>query len=493
MSAYQQLTEIFTQLSDLEHLRAITSWDEAVMMPTGGGAARAKAMATLAGLSHNLITSEKVKTLLAEASTNPPNDSWAHANLNWMHKHYLSAACVPEKLVAAMTEAAMSCEQAWRKLRAENDWQGFLPLLETTFNLVRESATIRGEALNLDPFDVLLDEFSPGVNQALIDPIFAELKATLPSLVSKIQAQQKPCSKPSGEFSIEKQRTIGLALMQAIGFNFEHGRLDVSHHPFCGGIPDDVRITTRYETNNFITAAMDICHETGHACYEQNLPKRWRNQPVGKALGMSMHESQSLLIEMQACRSREFMEFMAPLIQQQFGNHDAYQPDNLFQLYTNVSPNYIRVDADEVTYPLHVILRYEIERDLFSGNIRVVDLPAVWDEKMQSYLGLSTENNYRDGVMQDVHWPAGIFGYFPAYTLGRLIAAQLYQAALTAVPTIPEKLRQGDFTPLMTWLKQNVHERASSVGMQQILKDATTEELSARYFIDHINRRYLQD
>ena len=285
------------------------------------------------------------------------------------------------------------------------------------------------------------------MHQKIIDPVFSQLKEVLPKLIQQTIEKQKsePTIQPKGPFSIEKQKQLGLKLMEAIGFNFNHGRLDVSHHPFCGGVPQDVRITTRYDETEFISSAMAICHETGHARYEQGLPKKWINQPVGHGLGMTVHESQSLLIEMQACRTLEFMNFLSPLVNKQFGNDSAFSPENLLRLYTRVKPGTIRVDADEMTYPLHIILRYELEKQLIEGDMSITDLPDAWDAGMKQYLGLSTKDNYRDGVMQDVHWPSGAFGYFPAYTLGSLIAAQLFNAAKKARPDILDQISTGNF------------------------------------------------
>ncbi len=493
MSAYQQLEQTFNRISNLNHLQAMTGWDEAVMMPLGGGPARASALATLQGMLHELLIDPKNADLIDQAKQEDLHDSWKHANLNWMEKKYRDATCLPTELVEALTESAMQSEQAWRTLRAENNWKDFAPLFEKTLNLVKESAQIRAEASKLSPYDVLIDEFSPGINQKMIDPIFEQLKKELPALADKvIEKQRHDTVLPAqGPFAIEKQREVGLDLMRAIGFNFDHGRLDVSHHPFCGGVPQDVRITTRYNEREFITAAMGICHETGHAKYEQQLPEQWLHQPVGVALGMTVHESQSLLVEMQACRSHEFMHFMSQLVIQQFGEDDAFSPGNLYKLYTRVNRGFIRVDADEITYPLHIIVRYELEKQLMQNTLQVKDLPDAWDGLMQHYLGLSTKDNFHDGLMQDVHWPSAAFGYFPAYTLGALTGAQLFAHAKTAHPEMMDEFKQGQFFTLMQWLKKNVHSKASSLSFKELIASATGEELNSKYFIEHLHTRYL--
>lgn len=490
MQAYQALTERFEKIFHLSHLSSIASWDEAVNMPAGGGEARANALATLNAMMHELLVAPEVKDLLENAQQENLENDWQRANVTWMQKQYLRQSAVPSKLVSELTRAKMQSEQAWRRMRAENNWRDFAPLLEKTFNLVREQAVIQAEALGLEVYDALIDEYAPGFNQANITPIFDLLKQQLPQKIKHIVAAQKNNAliELHGHYPIEQQKQLGLELMQALGFDFNHGRLDVSHHPFCGGVPDDIRITSRYSDNEFVSSIMATCHETGHARYEQDLPKDWQAQPVGRALGIAVHESQSLLIEMYACRSPEFMQFLSPLIKRYFGDDPGFAPENLIKLYTRVKPGFIRVDADGVTYPLHVILRYEIEQQLFKGQIDITDLPEVWHSYMQQFFQLSTKGNDKDGVMQDVHWPAGIFGYFPSYTLGTLIAAQLFQTMLQANPGIPAEIAQGNFSTLFTWLQQHIHSRASSVDVDTLLRDATGETLNPDYFLQSVDR-----
>lgn len=493
MSAYQQLEQHFKQLSHLAHLQAIINWDEACMMPAGGGAARAAAMATLSRLSHEMLADKKVGELIKRADEETLSDPWQKANLALIKHEYERATALPADLVEKQSQANSEAEQAWRKHRANNDWAAFKPYLDKSIKLAREAANIQSQTFQLSPYDALIDRFSPGIRQDFINPIFETLKAALPTLIERITLKQKkhPITLIKGPFSVEKQKALGLALMQAIGFDFNHGRLDVSHHPFCGGVPEDVRLTTRYTEAEFKSAIMGICHETGHARYEQNLPKKWLDQPVGRVNCMAKHESQSLLIEMQVCRSYEFITFLTPLLSQYFGEQEGFNAENVFRFYTLVEPSFIRVDADEVTYPLHVILRYEIEKMLIDGDIKTNDLPAIWDSKMKTYLGLSTHKNDKDGVMQDVHWPAGLFGYFPAYTLGSLAAAQLFAAAKKAQPHIKQRLAHGDFSHLYDWLIPHFQGRAACVDFHTLMKEATGEALKPDYFLKHVEERYL--
>jgi len=278
-----------------------------------------------------------------------------------------------------------------------------------------------------------------------------------------------------------------------VGFDFGRGRLDESLHPFCGGVPDDVRITTRYDESDAAGAIMAVLHETGHALYEQGLPPAWRDQPVGRALGMSVHESQSLLMEMQACRSRAFLTYAAPVMAEMLNGGDdgaGWDPDTLSRLYTRVAPGLIRVDADEVTYPAHIILRFRLERALLTGDLVLDDLPGAWRDGMKEVLGVTVPDD-RTGCLQDIHWYDGAIGYFPTYTLGAMTAAQLFQAAVEAVPSIPDDLAKGDFGPLLGWLRDHVHALGSSVTAAEMLERATGKPLDAGVFKAHLRRRYV--
>lgn len=494
MEAYKQLKRIFKKLAHLQYAQKIMMWDEAVVMPEGAGAYRANTVATLDGLIQKTLTKKKIKAWLEKAKIENSHLSvWDQANLKWMEKKYLSAACVPPQLTERLTKARIICEQAWRKLRAQNKWQEFLPYLENTFQLVKEAATRQAEVLQLTPYEALLDEYAPGFTQATIDRLFSELKQALPTLITQIRNKQstEALKLPQGPFAKEKQKALGLQVMQSLQFDFNRGRLDSSHHPFCNGIPQDVRITTRYSEDEFITSLLGICHETGHALYEQGLPEKWTSQPVGMVHSMAMHESQSLLLEMQVCRSPAYFQFLLPLIQQEFGKQEAFTADNLFKLVTRVKPSLIRVDADEVTYPLHIVMRYEIEKGLFNGELALRDLPQHWDEFMQKYLGISTHGNDKDGVMQDVHWPSGAFGYFPAYTLGRLMAAQFFTAFSHEHSEVNREIQQGNFQTLIAWLRKHIYESASLLGASALLVKVTGKDLEIGDFIQHIKQRYL--
>ncbi len=490
--AYLALESRFRRMNILADIGGMLHWDMATMMPDGAANSRSEQLATLDVMSNELIKDEALKDLLADAEGENLTD-WQRANLNEMKREWVHGNAVPGDLVEAMSRAATACEVAWRTARAENDFAGLLPKLQTVLDLSIEAGTAKAEALGCSVYDALLDQYDPSMSCAKIDTLFADLEAFLPDFTASVIERQKaeaPALLPDGPFPIETQKAIGLELMKAVGFDFDHGRLDISHHPFCGGTADDVRLTTRYNEADFTSAIMGVLHETGHAMYELGLPADWRLQPVGKARGMSIHESQSLLIEMQASRSQEFLTYAAPVFKKAFnGDGAAWEAENLYRLYTRVEPGLIRVDADEVTYPSHVILRYRLERALIEGDMKLADLPAAWNDMMKSLLGITPPND-GDGCLQDIHWPSGAWGYFPTYTMGAMAAAQLFASARDNVPGLMESLSRGDFAPLMVWLRANVHGKGSSATTDEILQAATGAPLQTKAFITHLQTRY---
>jgi carboxypeptidase Taq len=495
--SYRDLTAHMRRISSLSHVSAIVGWDEAVMMPTGGGEARAQAMSTLDGQIHAMATDPRVGDWLQAAKREPLTPE-QQANLREIERGYRRATALPQDLVEAISSAQLRCQQAWRSQRADNDWAGHEPLLEEVFRLKREEASALSERFGIARYDALMDSFEPGMQSARVDVLFSALEQTLPSLIEQVIARQarETLYKPQGPFETAAQRDLGMRLMASIGFDFEHGRLDTSHHPFCGGVPDDVRITTRYNEHDFTESLMGVLHETGHAKYEQHLPSDFRDQPVGMARSMGVHESQSLFQEMQICRGRPFMEFATPMVREAFATHAvaqplAFTPENLTRLYTRVERGFIRVDADEVTYPLHVALRYRVEKAVIEGQAEVADIPELWHEHMQRALALSTAGNFKDGCMQDVHWPSGAVGYFPSYTLGALIAAQLFEAVHTALPELNAQIARGEFEPLNAWLDTRVWSKGSLLSTDALIESATGHALGTDAFLRHVKRRYL--
>jgi len=494
-AAYRELESRFRRLAVLRDATGMLQWDLATVMPSGGAAARAEQLAALQVVCHELLTAPALADLLARAeSDSAALNPWPAANLREMRRQWTHANALDGRLVEAMSRANSESEQIWRAARPAADFAAALPALRRVLALVREAAAAKASALGVSPYDALLDEFEPGGRSAEIDRVFDDLARDLPPLRERAlerQRQQPPPVRPTGPFPVAKQRALAERLMTTLGFDFDHGRLDTSLHPFCGGMPDDVRITTRYDEAEAVSALMGVLHETGHALYERGLPATWRYQPVGQARGMSLHESQSLLMEMQACRSRPFLAWLAPIMAATFGAGDpAWASDNLYRLVTQVRPDFIRVNADEVTYPSHVILRYRLEKAMVAGELEPEGLPAAWNAGMKELLGIVPPSD-REGCLQDIHWYDGAWGYFPTYTLGAMTAAQLFDAACRALPDIPGALGRGDFGALRAWLKDHVHALGSSLPTPALVASASGRPLDAGVFKRHLESRYL--
>lgn len=488
---YNNLSRIFLRLSRFDHLNAIASWDMSTMMPVNGSHARGEALAELSVLRHQILSDKKNARLIRDAEQEDLDDI-ERANLNEISRQYQNAILLPDSLVEEKSLVGSRCEHGWRTQRPANDWQGFASNLKEVVRVSREEARLRAEAQSISLYDALLDIYEPGMTSAKLDRLFGSLRGWLPDLLQTVIDRQSTETRitPIGPFAIEKQRQLGLDTMRMLGFDFTGGRLDVSAHPFCGGVPEDVRITTRYNEDELFSALFGVIHETGHARYEQNLPRTWPG-PVALARSMAIHESQSLFFEMQLGRSAAFQQQLLSKVITHFGPQPAFELNNLIKLSQRVKRGFIRVDADEISYPAHVVLRFEIERALISGDIEVEDIPALWDEKMQEWLGLSTTGNYRDGCMQDIHWTDGSFGYFPSYTLGAMYAAQLFAAARRALPQLDSNIASGDFGPLFTWLEQSIWQHGSRFSTSQLIANATGEDLNPLYFRKHLESRYL--
>jgi len=492
MTPYERLHARFSRLSTLSEVSEMLGWDAAAIMPPGGAAARGDQMAVLAGVAHGMLTAPDLGEDLAQAET--PDDPWQAANLELMRQSHARATALPADLVEAQARANSACERVWRDARAQADFATVAPYLEEVVSLVRERASALSDRLGMAPYDALMDGFQRGITVADVLPIFDRVEHFLGQALPRVEARQARSPAPirlSGCFPADAQEALCRRLAQRAGLDFAHARLDRSLHPFCGGTPSDVRITTRYDETDPAPAMLGVLHETGHALYERGLPLPWARQPVGMAAGMAAHESQSLIIEMQACRSDPYLGWLSNELVSTFkGQGPAWAPANLARLWRRVERGFIRVDADEMTYPAHVIVRFRLERALVSGDLAVRDLPGAWAYGMQTLLGITPPDD-RLGCLQDIHWYEGLFGYFPAYTLGAMAAAQLMAAARAALPDLDRSLAQGDLSPLVGWLRIHVHAHGSRLGFNDLLKAATGRKLDPADFEAHLTQRYL--
>ncbi|WP_158747600.1 carboxypeptidase M32 [Acidisphaera sp. L21] len=491
--AYDRLRDRFTRIATLNEAASMLGWDAAAVMPEGGAAARGDQLAVLAGLAHGQLTAASVGDDLAEAEA-PADDSWRKANLRLMRHAYTRATAIPSDLVEATARANAACETVWREARRSANFALVAPHLTEVVRLTRHAAAAMAPALGLSPYDALMDGYQPGITAADVSPVFSQYEVFLHHALpeaQEVQARSPAPLKLTGKFPADVQEALCRRLSQRAGLEFTHARLDRSTHPFCGGTPTDIRITTRYDEADPAQAIMGVLHETGHALYERGLPTAYARQPVGEAAGMGAHESQSLIMEMQACRSDAYLSWLGPELHAEFGGDAApYAPENLARLWRRVQPGFIRVEADEMTYPAHVILRFRLEQALITGELEVPGIPAAWNEGMQSLLGITPPDDAK-GCLQDIHWYDGGFGYFPSYTLGAMAAAQLMTAARRATPELDAALARGEHAPLLMWLRANVHSQGSRLGFNDLLRAATGKPLDPADFEAHLTSRYL--
>ncbi len=500
--AYDRLRKRFERIATINECASVLGWDAAAMMPVGGGPARGDQLAVLAGLAHAQMTAPEVADDLAAAEAQLPNadpdgeeaDPWDAANLRLMRHAHIRATAVPADLVEAQARANSRCEKVWREAKATADYKLVRPLLAEVINLVRQQAAALAQGLGMSPYDALMDGYQRGIGASDVASIFGAyenfLAENLP-LAEERQARQAAPVKPQGPFPVPLQEKLCRRISARIGLDFEHARLDRSAHPFSGGIPSDVRITTRYDEADFTQAIMAVIHETGHALYERGLPKAHARQPVGDAAGMAVHESQSLIVEMQACRTDEYIDWLGRALHGVFGGEAKdYQVENLSRLWRRVERGLIRVEADEMTYPAHVIMRFRLERALVAGNLTAADLPGAWNSAIKDLMGIAPPND-SVGCMQDIHWYDGAFGYFPSYTLGAMAAAQLMAVATKQTQGLKTAMGLGDLSPLINWLHSNVHGHGSVMGFNELLTAATGKPLDPADFQAHLRARYL--
>ena len=494
MTAYARLSARFARIATIGEAQSVLGWDAAAMMPPGGGAARGDQLAVLAGLAHGLMTAPGVADELAQAESDATPDPWHAANLGLMRHAHTRATALPPDLVEAQARANSTCEKVWRGARRASDFAAVSPYLAEVVSLVRHAASALGPALNLSPYDALMDGYQRGIGAADVAPVFARYERFLADALPQAEARQaaQPAPLPlSGVFPADRQEGLCRHLSARAGLEFDHARLDRSTHPFCGGTPTDVRITTRYDEADPAMALLGVLHETGHALYERGLPRDFARQPVGESAGMAAHESQSLILEMQACRSDPFLAWLGPELHGTFGGDPApYAPGNLSRLWRRVERGCIRVDADEMTYPAHVILRFRLEQAMVGGDLQVGGLPGAWRDGLQALLGITPPDDAR-GCLQDIHWYDGGFGYFPSYTLGAMAAAQLMAAARREVDGLDAGLGRGDLAPLVTWLRLRVHGQGNLLGFNDLMRAATGKPLDPADFEAHLTARYL--
>ena len=491
-SPYLELKKIFSQASISTDIEGILHWDMSTMMPANARSQRADQLAFMAKIKHQILSDPKVNDLINEVDVDLLKDK-DKINFIEMKRDHIFTSALPGNLVESISKVSATCEGIWQDARKQSDFSLVQKSLEELLNLNREESIILGEKFSCEPYQAMVQKYEPFANVKEISNVFNDLKLFLIPMIDKIIEKQKTdfFSPLSEKISSGKQYDIAKKLMKQIGFDFSRGRLDKSEHPFCGGGTEDVRITTRYNESDPFSSLEGVMHETGHAMYELGLPREWQHQPVGRSRGMALHESQSLLVEMQITRSLAFKKFLSNFLHKEYDlKGKEWSSENLYTLGTRVNKTYIRVEADEVTYPLHIILRFNIEQMLFNNSLNVKDLPIVWNEEYKKLFGMEIDND-KNGCLQDIHWFAGLFGYFPTYSLGALASAQFSTFLRKDIGDLDINIENGDFNPLIKWLRKNIHKKGSFFSTNEVLQQVTNSSLNAKYFKKYIENRYL--
>jgi carboxypeptidase Taq len=487
----QLLQERLATISDVNAAQAALDWDRQTYMPEGGVAGRAEQLATLSRLAHEMLVSEETGGLLRDVAEPAPG-SEDSALVRLARREYERATKLPAELVAEFARASALAQPAWERARAGSDWPSFAPHLEKIVRLQREMAEHLGYEEH--PYDALLDLYEPGAGEARLQEMFEELKTELVPMIREIGAlPHEDRSRPlHGKFDGAKQEEFGRGVISAFGYDWKRGRLDRVVHPFCiplGG-PGDVRITTRFDPGWLSPALFAILHEAGHAMYEQGVDPAYSRSPLSNGTSMGVHESQARLWENLVGRSRAFWTFYYPRLQQTFpealGEIDS---ETFYRALNEAKPSEIRVEADELTYNLHILLRFELEVALLEGELPISDLPTAWDAKMEEYLGVTPENHAK-GVLQDVHWAAGLVGYFPTYTIGNVLSAQFFEQATKAHPRILEMMGRGEFGTLLGWLRENVYRHGRRYDPDELVERATGRPLDTTPYLRYLKSKF---
>jgi carboxypeptidase Taq len=480
------------EISLLSTTSEILGWDEQTQLPRKAADFRGDQVSLLARLAHERLVSQKLGDLLASLESSPlagAGDPDAAVNVRQTRRKVDRARKLPSSLVEELARVAVLAQQAWVEARRASDFGAFAPWLERIFRLKRQQAECLGPCQH--PYDALLDEYEPGDTAADLTAVFESLRDPLVRLVRRIADAPLKGQGALLERHFPRAAQEGLARQAAaaIGFDFERGRLDVSAHPFCTHLgPSDTRLTTRYDERQFASAFFGVLHEAGHGLYQQGLPTEHFGTPRGEYVSMGIHESQSRLWENLVGRRRSFWRHFFPRLQAAFpGTADIAEGD-WHRAVNHVEPGFIRVEADEATYNLHVLMRFELEKALVTGDLPVADLPGAWNEKMQSYLGLTPPDAAR-GVLQDIHWAGGMVGYFPTYTLGNLYAAQFFEQAQADLGDLDASFARGDFAPLLGWLRVRIHAEGQRFTARNLVQRVTGKPLSAAPLLAHLGRR----
>lgn len=488
--AYAELVRELKEIETLDSIGSILSWDEETYMPHKGAEHRATQSAMLAKMSHERFTSPRIDELLnivagSELAADPKSD--AGANVREVRRDYDREKRLPSSLVEEITHTRILAHQAWVDARTKKEFALFLPWLTKTIDLQRQVANCVG--YNGHMYDALLDAYEPGETVANVARVFESLRGPLVELVGKIMNSGKsaPLELLHRKFPVAAQEKFARSAAERFGFDFSAGRLDLTAHPFCCTVgPGDCRLTTRYNENDFADGFFSVLHEAGHGLYEQGLPAEHFGTPLGEAVSLGIHESQSRMWENLVGRGRAFWQFFLPKARSAFrGTMRGVEMDQWLFAINSVQPSLIRTEADETTYNLHVLIRFELEQVMITGDLAPADVPAAWNERMEKYLGVKVPDDSQ-GALQDVHWSHGSIGYFPTYTLGNLCAAQFFEQAKQEIPGLEAGFARGDFAPLLGWLREKIHRHGRRYTAAQLVQRVTGRPIDSEPLLRHL-------
>ncbi len=501
MSVFEEFKKQLLELNYLKSTLYILDWDEQVYMPEKGARIRANTKAYIAGLIHQKFTSKEFSKLLKEVKSLYEAKKLKDKEkviFREVYREYERERKLPLEFVTELSRLTSEAHHTWAEARKQSNFKHFLPTLKKIIELKKEEANYYG--FKESPYDALLETFEPGLTASQLDVIFEPLKQFLIPFLKQISRASLRVKKSKvkinpkiiqGKFPIEQQKPFLELVAKQIGFDYQKGRLDTSTHPFTTQFhPEDVRITTRFDEQTITPALGGTIHEVGHALYEMGIPVENFGSPLGESVSLGIHESQSRIWENQVGKSRHFWKYFYPKLQKQFPKpFKKIKMEEFYKTINMVKPSFIRVEADEVTYNLHIIIRYELERDLIEGKIKAEDLPKLWNQKVKDYLGIEIKND-ADGVLQDVHWSGGMFGYFPTYSLGNLYAAQIFMCVKNVIPHLTKEFESGDFSSFGEWLKRNIHMHGKYYSAAELIEHISEEPLNSQYFIDYIKEKY---
>lgn len=496
---YNHLLDVSKHGRILSGIAQLLNWDQETYMPEGAAAIRAQQLETLAGIVHEAKVGKEFGDALSKlidvkkgmVKAKDLSKEQQAALREWRHD-YLKEKALPKEFVTEFAKLTSQSILVWREAKDDNAFQKFAPFLEKIISMERKKADYLGYKDH--PYDALVDLYEPGMTTAKVSAVFDPLKKTIVALLKKIsKAKQVDDSFLHGNFSHEKQMDFSKKLLADMGYDFKYGRLDLSSHPFSSSAhPTDSRITTRFHKTSLINCVSTVLHEAGHALYEMDLPKEHFGSPLGESISLGVHESQSRWWETRIGQNKSFWQHYLPILKKEFdGKLKNVSLDTFYKGVNKVEPSFIRVDADEVTYPLHVILRFELERALINGSLKVRDIPAAWNAKMKELLGITPKTN-SEGCLQDIHWSMGGFGYFPTYTLGNLYAAHFFEAFEKAHPNWESRLAKGELLFIKDWLNKTVHKHGRYYSSLDLLKHATGKNFTADAYTNYLQSKYTQ-